>query len=63
MQPKEGGSEVTSVALALQFLQPPPPIWILCLAQHFPSQGPSFLTLLTWGQAWWPEVVASWKST
>lgn len=44
-------------------IPPTTPNRILCLAQHFPSRGPSFLALLTWGQAWWPEVVASWKST
>lgn len=38
-----GGSEVTSVTSAY--------LHILWLAQRFPSQGPSFIALLTWGQA------------
>lgn len=61
MKPKEGAQK--SLLWHWHYNPSNLPNRILCLAQHFPNQGPSPPALLTWGQAWWPEVVASWKST
>lgn len=58
MQPKEGGSEVTSVALALQFLQPPPPHLDPVSSSAFPQPGPLLSSLADLG----PGLVAGGSS-